>query len=444
MARPRCRWPRPLPALLLSSLWAWLVPFAHAQGLAELYAAALLNNPTLQAREFDVERSRAESDAVRSRLLPQLAAQGSLSANEFRDSVSGDQSYGGKRLSLSGRQGLYDPATRSRLEATRATVVQREQELAQTRLVLLDELLDRYLQALAAQDEQAWLTAESQAAAQQVERLRVMRERQMARVTDLAEAQAYVLNLATRAIDAANQRAVALARLAELCGQPVERVQALARTTFDPPSDTPQSWLEAARHGHPRLLALQQTVEAMRRVVDASRAEHMPQVAATLSRIYADQGFDNRRLPPYHSASVGIELRMPLYEGGRVQASVRDALARQGSAEQQLEAARREIDRETLSLWLSARANHARIRSTDAEVAALEQTVQAQERGLELGASRVIDVLDARRRLLKARADQAKARYDYIRDVVALQVRSGEVGQGDIARWDGWFEVRGR
>jgi outer membrane protein len=77
-------------------------------------------------------------------------------------------------------------------------------------------------------------------------------------------------------------------------------------------------------------------------------------------------------------------------------------------------------------------------------VAALEQTVQAQERGLELGASRVIDVLDARRRLLKARADQAKARYDYIRDVVALQVRSGEVGQGDIARWDGWFEVRGR
>jgi outer membrane protein len=429
--------------LILSSLLACLAPFAHAQGLAELYNAALRSNPTLQAREFDVERARAESDGVRSRLLPQVSAQAALSANEFRD-TTGDQSYGGKRVSLSARQGLYDPATRSRLEATRASVAQREQELAQTRLVLLDELLDRYLQALAAQDEQAWLAAESQAAAQQVERLRVMRERQMARITDLAEAQAYELNLATRAIDAANQKAVALARLAELCGQPVDRVQALVRSAFDPPSGTQQSWVDAARRGHPRLLALQQTLEASRRIVEASRAEHMPLVAATLSRNYADQGFDNRRQPPYHATSVGIELRLPLYEGGRVQAAVRDALARQGSAEQQLEAARREVDRETLSQWLSARANHARIGSTDAEVRALEQTVQAQERGLELGASRIIDVLDARRRLLKARADQAKARYDYIRDVVALQVRSGEVGAAELARWDSWFEARGR
>ena len=415
-----------------------MAPPVAAQGLAELYAAALRNNPVLQSREFDVERALAESDGVRSRLLPQVTAQASVSANEFRD-ASGDQSYTGKRASLNARYGLYDPALRARVEATRATVSQREQELVQTRQALLGEVLDRYLQALAAQDELDWLAGESQAAGRQVDRLRAMRERQMARITDLAEAQAYELTLTTRTIDAANDKATALARLAELCGQPVDQVQPLARSSFDPPPGTQEAWVDSARRSHPRLLALEQAVESARRYLDSSRAEDRPQVAATLSRTYSDQGFDNRRQPPYHATSVGIELRVPLYEGGRVQALVREASARLGGAERQLEAARREVERETLSQWWSARANHARIGSTDAEVLAFEQTVQAQERGLELGANRIIDVLEARRRLLKARADQAKARYNYIRDVVALQVRSGDLSQADIARWDGWF-----
>lgn len=429
-----------LRARLIASLLAAFIGCApaQAQGVRELYGAALRGNPALQSREFEVERARAELDGSRSRLLPQVAAQAGVSANEFRD-PTGDQSYGGKRVSLNARQALYDPASRSRVEVSQATVAQREQELAQTRLLLLGEVLDRYLQALAAQDEQAWLVAEAQAASRQSDRLRAMRERQMARINDLAEAQAYEAGLATRTIDAGNDRAVALARLAELCGQNVEQVLPLARTSFDAPPGTQESWVDAARRNHPRLLALAQSVQAARRALEASRAEHLPVASATLSRTYADQGFDNRRQPPYHATSVGVELRVPLYEGGRTQASIREATARQGAAEQQLEAARREVQRETLSQWWSARANHARIGSTDAEVAALEQTVQAQERGLELGASRITDVLDARRRLLKARADQAKARYDYIRDVVALQIRSGEVGPADIARWDGWF-----
>jgi outer membrane protein len=185
-----------------------------------------------------------------------------------------------------------------------------------------------------------------------------------------------------------------------------------------------------------RLMSLAQAVEAARRNAEASRAEYLPQLAAAFSYIYSNTGYDNRRTPPYNAASLGLELRVPLYEGGRVDASVREAAARLGSAEQQLEAARREIEREVLTLWSSARANHARIGSTAAEVLALELTVQAQERALELGASRLTDVLIARQRLLRARADQAKARYDFVRDVVALTTRTGELSDADVARWD--------
>jgi outer membrane protein len=374
-------------------------------------------------------------------LLPQVLAVGSVSRNEYKDSTTiGNQPYTGKRNSLHVRQSLYDQASRSRWESAQATVLQRDQELALTRLALFDELLNRYLEVLAAQDELEWLAAESQAATRQVDRLRAMRERQMAKVTDLAEADAYAQSLVTRTIDARNNQAVALARLTELCGIPVRHVASLSRTRFDAVLGTQQEWVDDALRSYPRLLALTEAVEAARRAYESSRAEHLPQLAATMSYIHSDQGYDNRRQPPYDVATVGVELRVPIYEGGRVDALTREAAARQGAAEQQLEAARREVEREIVTHWLSARANHARIGSTTAEVRAFEQTVKAQEVGLDLGASRITDLLDARRRLFKSRADGAKARYDYVRDVVALRIRSGNLTEDDVALWDRWFD----
>lgn len=431
-------------ALLAALLLVGLAGTAKAQGPAELYAAALLNNPNLKAREFDVERARAESDGARSRLLPQVFADGEWTVNEQRDTGFNPQRYDGRRASLNARQSLYDGAARGRLDATRATVAQREHELTLTRSTLFDELLDRYLQVLYAQDAIEALAAEAQATARQVDRLRAMRERQMARITDLAEAEAYALGLVTREIDARNEQGTALARLTELCGTAVTQVWPLLRVDQAPLSGAPDEQIGLALRNSPRVLALTQAVEAARRTVAAQRAEHLPQLSAAASYINSTTGYDNRRTPPYNATSVGIELRVPLYEGGRVDASVREASARLGAAEQQLEAARREIERELLTLWSSARANQARMGSTAAEVTALQLTVQSQERALELGVSRVTDVLIARQRLLRARADQAKARYDFVRDVVALTTRTGELTDANIAQWALWFESRPR
>jgi outer membrane protein len=412
---------------------------AGAQRLAELYAAALSSNPNLKSREFDVERARAESDGARSRLLPQVYADGAWTTNNQKESSFGWEQYDGKRTSLNARQALYDGPSMRRLEASKATVAQREQELILTRSTLFDEILDRYLEVLYAQDAIAALAAEAKASARQVDRLRAMRERQMTKITDLAEAEAYSLGLVTREIDASNQRVTAIARLAELCGVPVTQVPPLTRAAYEPMSVAVDERIGAALRYNPRLLALAQAAEAARRSVDASRAEHLPQLAASFSYLYSNTGYDNRRTPAFNSASLGVELRVPLYEGGRVDASVREAMARLGAAEQQLEAARREVEREVLTLWSSAKANHARIGSTAAEVLALEQTVLSQERALELGASRVTDVLIARQRLLRARADQAKAHYDFVRDVVALTTRTGELTDADVSQWDRWF-----
>ncbi|MGH8510293.1 MAG: TolC family protein, partial [Gammaproteobacteria bacterium] len=162
-------------------------------------------------------------------------------------------------------------------------------------------------------------------------------------------------------------------------------------------------------------------------------------LALQVSETYADTGFDNRLQPPYDVFSAGVQLTVPIFEGGRTQAGVRDAQARHRIAREQFEQKRREIEQETRTAYLDTVASHARIDSTGEEVRAQEKAAEAQERGYEFGVSTIVDLLEARRRLLKARVEQAKARYDYIRGLAALQVRAGGLSMPVMEEINGWM-----
>ncbi len=135
--------------------------------------------------------------------------------------------------------------------------------------------------------------------------------------------------------------------------------------------------------------------------------------------------------------TVGLQLTIPLYEGGRVQATVRDATARYEMARERLDGVRRQIERDVRTAYLNARTNYARIGSTNEEVRSLEMVTTERKKSFALGVSTVVDVLVAQQRLLKARSDQSKARYDYIRELTNLRMRAGALTMQDIAEMDG-------
>ena len=56
-----------------------------------------------------------------------------------------------------------------------------------------------------------------------------------------------------------------------------------------------------------------------------------------------------------------------------------------------------------------------------------------------LSVTTIADVMIALQRLYKARSDQSKARYDYIRDLTNLRVRAGALTNQDIEEIDGWM-----
>lgn len=432
------------PRLVLLAALCALASASQAESLLDFYRKALESSPALRIREFGIDQARAQEDLARSRLLPQLSASSAYYWNDYHESALPPREYTGERSSLQARQALLDLASYYKLEGARFSLAQSEQQREAALMTLAGDVVDRYLAVLLAEDEILNLRAEKDAIKSQLARLRFMRERQLAKVTDLLEVEAQYQGLLTREIEADNARAVALERLREVSGLPAEHVAPLVRQILPAVAGEEQAWVSKATSNNPNLVALQNAIEAAAKLVESGRAEHMPQLALTATQTHSNQGYDNRLTPPYNVTTLGLQLTIPLYEGGRVQATVSEASARLAIAREQYEAARRETERDARTAYLGAAANHARIGSTDAEVRALEKVLQAQQRSYELGVSTIVDVLIAQRRLFKSRSDRSKARYGYIRDLTTLRARAGTLSMSDIEEIDGWMAASGR
>lgn len=434
----------PLRTRILSAVWLSAIAMqCHAEDLLSLYQHALNTNPVFKSYQYAVERADAQQQQAFSKLLPRLSVTGSYSQNAFRvesGATRGDTThYPGTRATIQASQTLFDLPSYLRLQGAKSSVQQSLKQVDAGRMKLAGDLLDRYMKVLESEDQLVFIRSELEATAVQQRRLQAMYDRQLVKVTDVYEIEAYYKNLLTAEIDAVNTRSVGFEKLRELTGMEIQKVAPLARQDFPPLLRSSQEWVAEALRNNPNLHALQYAIESARNLISSSRAEHLPQLALMLSDSYADTGYDNRASTAYTVSSATIQLAMPIYSGGGVNAAVQEADARYRIVQQQLEELRRRIEVDTRTAYLNATTNFARMASTNQEVEFREKAHQAQQKSHERGVTTVIDVLYSQRQLFKARSEQARARYDYVRSILELRLQAGSFTEGDMEEINGWL-----
>lgn len=449
---------------------------ADAADLLAVYQRALQNDP--QVREADALRlaSRESKPQALAALLPQFDVSGSYtkidedggrtqlinSTPGNPDSplvpitVSSTSDITAKQYDLTLRQSLFRWDQWMTLRRADAEVAQAEADYQFAQQDLIQRTSLRYFDVLAAQDTVDAAQASVEAFARQLEQADKRFEVGLIAITDVQEARAAHDQAAAALIQAKRILATARELLRELTG---ESFDTLATPVDDMPLKSPdpadeEQWVRTALDQNLQVISARLQTDIAKQDVRVARSGHLPTIDLVVSR--GDQDFTGdqvgrnpagivSRAPADQtqvSDSIGIQVTVPIYSGGATSSRVRQQVYLHRASRERLERANRETERSARDAYLGVLSEISRVRALRQALESSRTALQATEAGFEVGTRTTVDVLDARRRLFDAQTNYARSRYDYILNVLQLQLSTGTLDRADLDEINSFLRER--
>jgi len=129
---------------------------------------------------------------------------------------------------------------------------------------------------------------------------------------------------------------------------------------------------------------------------------------------------------------IGVQLNIPVYQGGAVNSRTREARSRFQEATEQLQQEIRAAEFETRNAYRGVMTDIAQVRALGKSLESTEIAVEAEEAGFEVGTRTIVDVLNATRENYLARLNYARARYLYVVDQLRLKKAAGILSREDM------------
>lgn len=402
--------------------------------LSRAVERALSHEARYLAAEASFRAEREVLEQARARLLPELSANVSRAHNDLTAVVgeaSAHTSYISAGDSISLRQPLYRPERWASYQQAKAEVGRLEAVLSGARNRLHVSVASAYLELLRAMAEFQALQAQRSAVAGQAAAAARAVPLGLASPSESEERAAQAELSVLRALQAEARLTERRRELENMVGEPVTRVLAaddgdasLARIAAGDLHD----WLARATEAAPEVRAARAAVEVAREGVRVASAGHKPTLdlvaARTKSRSETFTAIDQT----FYNSSVGVQLNVPLFAGGRTDAAVRQALARHERAEAELQLALREtgllVEREHRTVLQAAQ----RLRAHVALVQSGRRALLAAQQGSARGTHSQLDVLEAQGRLQAAQQEHAATLAELLAARVRLQGLAGELG----------------
>lgn len=175
-----------------------------------------------------------------------------------------------------------------------------------------------------------------------------------------------------------------------------------------------------ALESNPDLIAAKERAEAAGFDTKAAGAGRLPTVGFAANYDYTDyfgtlggalaQIPGNNIFQSETTADVGVQVTLPIFQGGLTAARQRQATARETQALEQVIATERDIIAQTRSAYSSWQAANAVIESSQTAVEAAELSLEGVRAENSIGNRTILDVLNAEQELLSARAQLVTAR----------------------------------
>ncbi len=420
-----------------------------AIGLLEAYQAALKNDPMHRAAKAELIAGLEYENLGRSSLLPQIQYSYSTSKNKG-ESITGpdalnrfsqaDQDYTSKSKGVTLRQPLFNLDSYARFQQG---VAQKNLSVAQfdaRSIDLLVRVLSAYSEAKYAEEQLSLYTAQRDTYAEQ----RKANERLYAKgegtKTEMLETQAKLdvaEALILEASDAVNTARIALSGM---IGIEVTHLAGL-QNDFKPVvmNEDFEFWRVRAQEQNPEIVAARYNVEVAEKEISKSQAGHAPRLELNASYNHGLSESFATRNQDLNMRTIGVQLVIPIYSGGYVNAASKQAVAHRDKARAELDGTQAKIMLELRKQYSAVKSGVPKIdglqKSVASATALVEATLQSVKGGIRINA----DLLNAQQQLVQTKRDLASARYSYLLSFLKLRAAAGTANLDDLRTVAGYF-----
>lgn len=422
---------------------------AGAVTLQQAYDAALKNDPNYRMSFYEKEASKEARIIGRSYLLPQVSASSSTSRNvadieqfnqQFKVTSVTHPHYISRSNVVQLRQPILTLEGIVRYRQGKVQAAQGEAAFAASGDEVAVRVASAYMDALFAEDQVALSKVSRDMYLEQMHVNNRLFEKGEGTKTDMLETQARLDLAEAQLVEAQDNATAARETLAGIIGMDPGELDKLGdafRPNLSPGSF--EEWEKTARAHNNELAAARLSVENARLDISRNKAGHYPRIDFVAAYSKGDSESINTYDQNSVNRTLGVQVNIPIYQGGAISASTRQAAAG-------YERAQADLDARTNKILVELRKAHSIVLSSVNKIEALEKAVasgkelmKATEQSIKGGVRINLDLLNAQQQLYTSQRDLAQARYGYLLGLLRLRAAAGVLDKDGVREIAAYF-----
>jgi outer membrane protein len=420
----------------------------QALSLDRALEIALKNNPEVAATLWDVSVAGARIDQAKAARWPTLTYEGNYT-KYLNSRPLFEARYNGQTRIFSKQQSLGNVLLKlplftggriiNEIKAAELFHLAEENRLSRTRDELVFNVSSTFYAILSQEKVIDSVRFSLEAMQEQRQKMAKMVEVAKAARVDLLRTEVRLADLTQSLEREINVLEIQKRLLANLIGLDFDkaRLKFAGKLVFEKAVYRPEQLVPRALECRPDFLAAKERLESQARRVDVARAGHYPNVNLVGAYGYRGTGVEgilddrNPKHPTEHGpfydddGLVGVTLSLPLFEGGRISAKVREEISALAAAQERLRKLNLQVRQEVETAILDVDSNSERVKATEKAIEQARESLRIETLKYNLGAGAITDVLDAQTALLLTETTYYRALADFRTALARLKLAVG-------------------
>jgi protease secretion system outer membrane protein len=439
-----------LHSMVVSVLLVSMPLYAEPVDLSLIYQKAVEYDAQVRGAKADNLVSKEEVGRAMAQFRPKVSVSISRGRSETKyvDTLgkypSSDTFYNSKNYGISVQQPLFNLSSLAEYKQAKAVAAKSEAVLQNEEANLIVRITEAYCNALYSEDNYEYSQIHIKATQEQLQQTKRRFEKGFGTITEVSEAQAgYDMALAD-GLDILNNLEFSRRELEHFTGVYPSELSKLVPEKLvlsRPIPENVETWVDLARSDNHEVAAARQEIQIAKREVQKQGANRYPTLNLVGGRSYTLSDNNYSIGANYDSYSIALQMSLPIYTGGYISASVRQANAKRIKAQEQFSWQQRGAESNVRKYFNGVISSIAQIHAYEQAVKSGEIALKGTKKGFEAGLRTNMDVLDAEQKLLSSRRNLAKSRYQYIMNHLQLKDSAGTLSPGDVDEVNAWLSM---